>query len=401
NNLVEAAMGQRGAFTLTGSASLKQVIFSEAAFANIAINKLLVDNKKFYNDQTVLDIVANISGTYIGLLFSKSNLLIQNENITATMKNLQMARAKEEAGQTNISDVNRWVSELNLNKIKFNDAYTTFRTNMYQLNQLLNTTIDNSINIPDSNSIGETILPDHNLLAQIFENPVLTEKYASFIVDEMKVNSPELQQLMAMAKIIERKNSLYKHQWYMPELALMGGADQAFIREGTIQPPNMPVPPPPDDMTFNLGINLKIPIFQGGKSSAEMKKSVIEMDKITDQKDELISRLEAGIRTNVQKLRTSYLELELSENAAAAAGNNFKTVQDAYFQGAVNLIQLIDAQNVMVRTKYIANIAYYQYVLDYIQVQRYQGQFIFLSSEEDQKAYTNKLQNYMLLATPD
>ncbi len=401
NNLVEAAMGQRGAFTLTGSASLKQVIFSEAAFANIAINKLLVDNKKFYNDQTVLDIVANISGTYIGLLFSKSNLLIQNENITATMKNLQMARAKEEAGQTNISDVNRWVSELNLNKIKFNDAYTTFRTNMYQLNQLLNTTIDNSINIPDSNSIGETILPDHNLLAQIFENPVLTENYASFIVDEMKVNSPELQQLMAMAKIIERKNSLYTHQWYMPELALMGGADQAFIREGTIQPPNMPVPPPPDDMTFNLGINLKIPIFQGGKSSTEMKKSVIEMDKITDQKDELISRLEAGIRTNVQKLRTSYLELELSENAATAAGNNFKTVQDAYFQGAVNLIQLIDAQNVMVRTKYIANIAYYQYVLDYIQVQRYQGQFIFLSSEEDQKAYTNKLQNYMLLATPD
>ncbi len=399
NNLVEAAMGQRGAFTLTGSASLKQVIFSEAAFANIAISKLLADNKKFYNDQTALDIVANISGTYIGLLFSKSNLLIQNENINATMKNLQMAKAKEEAGQSTISDVNRWVSELNLNKIKFNDAYTTFRTNMYQLNQLLNTTIDNSISIPDSNSIDETILLDQDLLAQIFENPVLTEKYASFIVEEMQINSPEIQQLMAMAKIIERKNTLYKHQWYMPELALMGGADQAFIREGTIQPPNMPVPPPPDDMTFNLGINLKIPIFQGGKSSAEMKKSVIEMDKINNQKEELISKLEAGIRSGVQKLRTSYLELELSENAATAAGDNFKTVQDAYFQGAVNLIQLIDAQNVMVKTMHIANIAYYQYVLDFIQVQRYQGQFLFLSPEEDQKAYINKLQNYMLLET--
>ncbi len=396
NNLVEAAMGQRGAFTLTGSASLKQVIFSESAFANIAINKLLADNKNFYNDQILLDVVANISGTYIGLLFSKSNLLIQSENINATMQNLQMAKAKEEAGQSSISDVNRWVSELNLNKMKFNDAYTAYRTNMYQINQQLNTTIDNSINIPDSNSIDKTILLNQGLLTPIFENPVLTEKYASFIVDEMKVNSPEIQQLMAMMEIIERKNALYKRQWFMPELALIGGADQAFIREGTIQPPNMPVPPPPDDMTFNLGINLKIPIFQGGKSSAEKKKSVIEMDKINYQKEELTSKLEAGIRTSVQKLRTSYLELDLSKNAAKAAEDNFKAVQDAYSQGAVNLIQLIDAQNVTARTKHMANIAYYQYVLDYLQVQRYQGKYIFLSSEEEQQDYTNRLNKLVL-----
>jgi outer membrane protein TolC len=396
NNLVKASMGQRGAFTLTGSASLKQVIFSESAFANIAINKLLADNKNFYNDQALLDVVANISGTYIGLLFSKSNLLIQSENINATMQNLQMAKAKEEAGQSSISDVNRWVSELNLNKMKFNDAYTAYRSNMYQINQQLNTTIDNSINIPDSNSIDKTILLNQDLLTPIFENPVLTEKYASFIVEEMKVNSPEIQQLMVMLEIIERKNALYKRQWYMPEVALISGADQAFIRNGTIQPPNMPVPPPPDDMTFNLGINLKIPIFQGGKSSAEKKKSVIELDKINYQKQELINKLEAGIRTTVQKLRTSYLELDLSKNAAKAAEDNFKTVQDAYSQGAVNLIQLIDAQNVTARTKHMANIAYYQYVLDFIQVQRYQGKFIFLSSEEEQQDYTNRLRRLVL-----
>ncbi len=396
NNLVEAAMGQRGAFTLIGSASLKQVIFSESVYANIAINKLLADNKRFYDEQTVLDIVANMSGAYIRLLFSKCNLLIQSENINATMQNLQMAKAKEEAGQSGISDVNRWTSELNINKIKFNDAYTVFRTNMYQINQQLNSTIDNSINVPDSNSIDKTILLNQELLTKIFENPILTEKYASFIIEEMKTNSPEIKQLMAIARVIERKNTLYKRQWYIPEIALMGSADQAFIREGTILPPNMPVPPPPDDMTYNLGISLKIPIFQGGKANAEMNKSVIEMDKINYQKEELNNTLETGVRTNVQKLRTSYLELELSKNAATAAENNFKLVQDAYFQGAVNLIQLIDAQNIMTRTKLMADIAYYQYIMDFIQVQRLQGKFIFLSSEDEQKAYTNKLQEFLL-----
>ncbi len=92
-------MGQKGKFTLTGSASLKQVIFSEAAIANIAINKLMAENKRFYNEQTVLDVVTSTSAAYIGLLFAKSNLLIQNENVNVTAKNLHMAKVKEEAGQ--------------------------------------------------------------------------------------------------------------------------------------------------------------------------------------------------------------------------------------------------------------------------------------------------------------
>jgi len=396
-NLVEASMGQKGSFTLTGSASLKQVVFSESAFANIKINQLLAESKKYYDTQTTLDVVTQVSGAYIALLFTKSNLLIQNENINATMQNLQMAKAKEEAGQTNLSDVNRWISELNINKMKFNDAYTSFRNNMYELNKQLNSPIDMSINIPDSNTIGKAVVVNQDILTDVFKNPVLTERYAGFIIEQMQKNSPELQQLASMAKVIERKTALYKRKWYMPEVALMAGADQAFIRDGTIQPPNMPVPPPPDDMTFNAGISLKIPIFQGGKSSAEAKKSMIEMDKINYQKEDVLNQLETGVRSAVQRLRTSYLELELSKNAAQAAERNYKMVQDAYFQGAVNLIQLIDAQNVMIKTKNMANIAYYQYVMDYIQVQRLQGKFIFLAPKDEQEDYTMRLREYLLM----
>ncbi len=394
-NLVEASMGQRGAFTLNGSASLKQVLFSETVFANIKINKLLADSKKYFDEQTVLDLITQASGAYIALLFSKSNLLIQNQNVNATIENLQAAKAKEEVGQSGLSDVNRWISELNLNKIKFNDAYTAFRSNMYELNKQLNSPIDLSINIPDSNSIDKTIILNQDLLNDIFKNPILTERYASFIIAEMLKNSPEIKQLAALAKIAERKTALYKRSWFMPEVALMAGADQAFIRNGTIQPPNMPVPPPPDDMTYNAGISLKIPIFQGGKSSNEMKKSVIELDKINYQKNDLLNQLESTIRTSVQRLRTSYLELDLSANAALAAENNFKIVQDAYFQGTVNLIQLIDAQNVMIKTKNMANIAYYQYVLDYIQTQRLQGKFMFLASKEEQQTYTDNMRAFL------
>jgi len=395
-NLVEASMGQKGEFTITGSASLKQVIFSEQVIANIAIKKLLAENMEIFDEKTSLDIISNTSGVYVGLLFAKSNLLIQNENVNATMENLELAKARKEIGQTSVSDVNRWVSELNMNKMKLNDAYTMYRTNMYQINQLLNNPIDENIKIPDSNSIDKSIVLNQDLLAKIFENPVLTEKYADFIIDEMRINSPEIQQLSKNKEIIEQKSLMYKRQSFIPEAALFAGADQAFVRNGVIVNQQLPVPPPPDDITWNAGIRLSIPIFEGGRKVAERQKSMLELDKLDFQKENIINQLESGIRANVQKLRTSFLELELSNNAAQAAEGNFNIVQDAYVQGVVDLIQLIDAQSVMIKTKYMANIAYYQYVLDYIQIERLQGKFTFLSTEKERKTYINRIQEYLV-----
>jgi outer membrane protein len=394
-NLVESSMGQKGEFTVTGSASLKQVVLSEPVFANIAIKKLAAENMKFYNEQTMLDIVSNVSNAYISLLFAKSNLQIQNENVNATMQNLQLAKVKEEAGQSGISDVNRWTSELNLNKMKLNDAYTLYRTNMYQINSLLNSPIDNSINTPDSNTIDKIIMLNQNILTQFFENPGLTEKYADFIIVEMQSNSPEIQQLLNAVKIIERKKTLYKRQLFLPEVAVFAGVDQVFVRDGAIANPRLSIPPPPDEPSWNVGLSLSIPLFEGGKTVSEVQKSNIELNKIAYQKEELLNVLETGIRSNVQKLRTSYLELELSQNAALAAEDNFKVVQDAYSQGVVNQVQLIDAQNVMTRSKHLSTIAYYQYVLDYIYIERLQGEFTFLNDENEQESYTKRLKDYL------
>lgn len=395
-NLVEASMGQRGEFTITGSASLKQVLYSEQVIANIAIKKLLAENMKIADQKTVLDIVSNTSGAYIGLLFAKSNLLIQNENVNATMENLELAKAKNEIGQSSISDVNRWISELNLNKMKLNDASALYRSNMYQINQILNKPIDEHIHIPDSSTIDKSIVLNQDLLSNIFKNPALTEKYADFIIDQMKTNAPEIQQLAKNREIIEKKSLMYKRQSYIPEAALFANADQAFVRNGVITNTQLPIPPPPDDITWNAGIRLSIPIFEGGKKVAERQKSMLELDKLNYQKTDLINQLESGIRSNVQKLRASFLEMELSDNAAKAAKDNFNIVQDAYSQGVADLIQLIDAQNVMIKTKYLANIAYYQYVMDYILIERLQGKFTFLGAESEKQAYINQIQEYLI-----
>ena len=395
DNLVESSMGQRGEFTVSGTVSLKQVIYSEAAYANIALKKLMAESTKQGNRQTTLDIVLDASEAYISLLFAKNNLQIKNENIKATLQNLELAKAKEKTGEGSVSDVNRWVSELNLGRMDLNDAEAGYKAAMYRLNELLNQPVGNTIATPDSADIGETVIHNQKILDSYFNNPNLTEKYADFIIDEMQIHSPELQQLATAGEMIDRQKSMKIRQMYLPEVAIIGSADQAFVREGVIKNSQLPVPPPPDDITWNLGLRVSIPLFEGGRKRNEAQRATIELDKISWQKDDLLNKLETGIRSNVQFLQSSWREMALSENAARAAEANFQTIQDAYAQGMANVAQLTDAQSVMIRTRQMALGSRYQYILDYIKTERLQGKFFFLEDEPEKAQYTNRLVNYL------
>jgi outer membrane protein TolC len=394
-NLVEASMGQRGEFTVIGSASLKQVIYSDAAFANYAIKKLMAENQKHYSTQVVLDIVSDVSTAYTQLLFARNNLQIKNDNVYATLQNLDIAKAKEQSGEAGLSDVNRWVSELSLNKMDLNDAQARYQAAMYNLNELLNLPAGNPVATPDTTGIDKTIMPSRDILPFYFSNPYLTERYAEFLVSEMESHSPELQQLLTAAKIMDRQKSMRNRQLYLPEVALFGNADQAFIREGIIANPNLPIPPPPDDITWNAGVKVSIPVFEGGRRRQEAQRATIEQDKIAWQKEDLLNKLEKGIHSSVQLLKASYHKVDLSREAARAAGDNFRIVQDAYAQGMATVVQLIDAQNVMVRTKNLATGAYYQYMLDFINTERLKGDFTFLGDETAQSVYNSRLLNYL------
>lgn len=394
-NLVEASMGQRGEYTITGSVSLKQVIYSEAAYANIALKKLMAESTKQSSRQTTLDIVLDVSQAYISLLFAKNNLQIKNENVSATLKNLELAKAKEKRGESNVSDVNRWISEMNLGRMDLNFAEAGYKAAMYRLNELQNQPVGNTIATPDTADIGETVILNQQILDSYFNNPNLTEKYAGFLINEMLTHSPELQQLATAGEMIDRQKLMKIRQMYLPEVAFIGNADQSFVREGVIRNPQLPVPPPPDDITWYLGLRVSIPIFEGGRKRNEMQRATIEQDKIAWQKDDLLNKLETGIRSNVQFLQASYREMELSENAVRAADENFHTIQDAYAQGMVNVAQLTDAQSVMIRTRHIALGSRYQYILDYIKTERLQGKFFFLENESEKAQYTNRLLNYL------
>jgi outer membrane protein TolC len=254
NNLVEASLGQKGEMTISGNLNLEQVLFSEPALANIAIKKLLKENTDEQERQTLLDDVVNITHSYISVLLAKANLILQNENLNVTKQNLVVAESKEQLGLSKQSDVNRWLSELNINQIQLSTAQANFKKAVYALNETLNQPINTAYTFPDSIDIQAALKFPEDLLTPYLKDEFLIETLADFYISEMKEDAPELLQLQFSEQILKRKIQSERRQFYLPKLVGFASANDIFMLEGLQANPQLPVPPPPQDLTWNAGI---------------------------------------------------------------------------------------------------------------------------------------------------
>ena len=318
-----------------------------------------------------------------------------NENVNATIKNLELAKFREKSGDVNFSDVNRWESEFSMNKMAFNDAQAQYKSAMYKLNEVLGMPLSNQISTSSTFTIAQIAMENQEVMELFMSTTSTIDKNAQLIIDQMYLNSPELKVIQNAGYIADRQLSMYQTQQYVPEVALIAGADQAFIREGIIRNPQLPIPPPPDDITWNLGIRLSIPIFNGGRKREEVKKARVEQDKLVLEERDLVNKLSAAVLSNVQFLSASYREVKLAKRAFNAAEANYGMVQDAYLTGVANISQLIDAQTVMIKTKIVSLSAQYQYALDFIKTERLQGRYTFLDDQNEKKRYRDLMLTYL------
>jgi len=394
-NLVEASMGQRGEFTFTGSLTLRQVIYSQAAYSNIAIKKLMEQMESYNSQKVALDIVLEVAEAYTGLVFARNLANVANNNVNATLANLGLAVAKEKEGDLMLSDVRRWESELSMSRMELNDARARHRAAMYRLNQLLAVPLDTEIDVPDTIRVGNLVALENSLLEMLFSDLRISQKYAGFLTEQLYNNSPELKIAAGAGEIARQRADMYKSQRYMPEVALIAGADQAFIREGMISNPQLPVPPPPEDITWNIGVRLSFPLFNGGKIKNEVAKANVQMSQAQLQQEDLRSRLEQAVMYNVQFLNASYHEMKLANDASEAAEANFAVVRDAYSNGVADVSRMIDAQKALYGAKTMVLNSSAQFVLDFLKTERLQGNYTFLGSEKERLVYKNNLVTYL------
>jgi outer membrane protein TolC len=224
----------------------------------------------------------------------------------------------------------------------------------------------------------------------VVKNHLEFSRLTNFLVNETFRNSPELSQLDLALQSLNRLLKSNERSFYYPEVGLNGTWDQPIHYVGAAEPP-------PGftgltkDPQLTVGAKVSLPILQGGFRKYQVQKNKVSISQLKDQEGDLRNSLEAALRQSMEILSASFQKVALAQMAAEAALENFKIIQDLYRQGEVEIITLIDAQNAALAAKLSANNAVYNFISNFLTVERITGKFYFLMSEAEQNDFVTRM----------
>jgi outer membrane protein TolC len=249
------------------------------------------------------------------------------------------------------------------------------------------------LNDPRLTTSGERIQPFTN-------NPWLFRVFRDFWVRWGLETSLELKQLDQAIAAQKRLLESAQRAHYAPTVGLQADwterlADGGAGANGGLDI-GIPIEfPEADDSNWSVGLSLSLPLYAGGERKADRKQAEQELARLRTVRTAMAERLEQRIRSSFHSVAASEAGMDVAQDAAEAAQKNLELVTDAYGQGVVSIVELIDAQNAALVAQLGAATAVYDYLMDLFRAQRSVGWLdFFVDTELRTKVFQDIVEHY-------
>lgn len=394
--MAEISAGQNPEFSTSGTLELQQLIYSKEASTNIEIQKELQNAEKEIYNSSELDALLNASIAYFNVLILKTNAEIQNQNIQITKTNLEFAEQNFQIGATGKSDVLRFRSQLAQNAQRLIEANNQLEQAYNTLNQLLNNKINTKISVNDI-TFTDDLFKEYkfNEFFELLDNPQLKNLVIDFLVEEAKNNAPELKNIDYNLNAIKYNYNLNDKGRFLPTVSLLGQYNMAFSESGagSHYPIGAPVVP---GNTYNAGVNVTLPLINQNQNNIGKQRAKIQEDQILIQKENSLLSIEKNINDTVLDLINQITNIEISKVSEKNAKESLELTQNDYKNGAVPVIQLIDAQANYLQAQLDQSTAGYNYLIASMQLERAIGTFFLMNSDVENQVFFQKANQFIL-----
>ena len=386
----EASLGRQPERSGSGAGSVQQILFSEPAFANVTIQRYLAEAARHRTDLVALDVVLNLSRAYFDILLAKTGRRIRREELEASRRNLEIARTRNAVGYAGVTDVYRWESEVARATQASIEAFNNLYLTRVRLSRLLNRAeIDEELDVADVGLSDEIFARfDPARIGSLIDSPRDLEILTEFLIGEALRNMPSVKQLEANIRAAERRQQLNRRLYYLPTVALRGQADYTYFRGGKGAPPGSSAP---SGATWNLGLHLSYPLFQGNQRKIAVDQTAAQQYQLRLQEEDLRNRLSEAVRVRVTSAVSRRTNIHFARTAAESARMNFELVQDAYLKGQLGIAQLIDAQRAAFSAREAETAAVYEYLVSFLQMENSIGSYTMLMTSEEREAFVARL----------
>jgi len=390
--VAESSFGMQPQHSVDSRLTFQQLLYSPGANANLSAQKSLQQSREQSRETVELDVILQAAEAYLNLLRTKTLEQVQQDNLELTLTSLQMAEQRERIGTAGPGERLRLTSELSRRRADRISAFAQRSVAETALNQILNRPLNEPFTTPESDLEGRALL--EGSLSTTYLSEISRFNILANFLSEVAINaSPEIRSLDAAIAAQEFIVSSTRQTFYLPSVALQGNLSTNLLREGAgSEAPSTGFPATESpNFPWSAGVSVSLPLFQGNARYARRNQSKSRLIQLQLQR-ELASRgIEQNLRAQLQFAATSLAVVRESESAAETARQSLDIVTDAYEQGLVNVVDLLQAQtNALISQRGVTN-AIFDYLINLKRVERAVGQFEAFSSPEERANFIEQL----------
>jgi outer membrane protein TolC len=395
-----AAVGVQPERLFAPTLTLTQVIYSEPAHANYDIQKNLQEAREYDREVLRLDIAGGAAVAYLNVLRAKTIERIRENNLEVTRSNLELAKVRESIGFSGPAEVFRWESQIATDRSEVINATAARNVAELAVNQLLNRPLEEPFLTEEIGLEDPSLDYIETEIRPYLSNMWYFDIFRDFMSQLGSELAPELRAFDAAIVAQERSLTASKRAFYVPDILFQGevartfkggvGASGLGVFEALIPPDADVSISGPDDTNWSLAFDISLPLFTSGRRVSVKDQDIELLSELKLERELTNQLIERRIRSALHAAGASYAGIGLAEDAAEAARRNLELVTDSYSRGAVSILDLLDAQNAALSAEESAANAIYDFLIDFLEVERSAGKFYILSTPEEREAFFDR-----------
>lgn len=378
--------------SVSGRIKLQQILFSEKALANLEIQKELQVAIDEQQRSLEIEVVKQAMTAFLNVLIAQTHYRIQQDNLTLTQTNLELAKGRVQAGSSDMSDVYYWESAIATARQNVLNARADVEKGKDGLNLILNRKISERFITEPATLDSPVILNNKKVLSELITDQRSFDAMASFFISEGIDNIPQLHQINAQMRAQKRQLLSDKRSYWSPDIIF--GADVSHIFDETRNPGagiNMK-----NETDWQAGVRLSLPLYEGGARKARGTRTQLKLQQLEVNYIDQLRKTEQQIRSDLHMLKASYSSIDLSEEAALTAKKSFNMVRENYAKGTRTMSDLLSAQNTsLIADRESANTTY-RFMMDLLQLQQDIGSFNLFVEDSEREKLIKRLELYIV-----
>ena len=394
----EAAIGRQPEDQAVASVSLRQTVYSDKALAAYEVQRLLETSREHDQEARVLDTILLTAVAYLDLLRAAALLEVDRQNLTLTESNYQRAQSRLELGVGTRSEIYRWETARANAHGNVVTAEATASQARIELNRTMNEPLGNQYATETPSLDAPYVMVSSPAIRAELARPEARPLLRRYFVEETLRDAPEIKAMQQRLDAQGRRLVATQRAFYVPEVSARAGLDEELARggAGTDQVDFSQLFPGAlggitNKTDWIVGLEARLPLYQGGGRNAERDRARAGLDQDQLHYDELLLDLQAGVLQQTLSTEARFDRIGYSKTAAVAGHNNLDLVTEAYERGVMTVTDLVDAQFAAFNADQNAANAVYDFLIDYLRLQRFTGHFDIVATEAERTAMRERL----------